>query len=388
MLSLMRWNWQQPDWPNFRFRQASLADREAVFLRQGGVVIGTVRHVPDEERLSLVIELISTEALKTSEIEGEILDRDSVQSSLRRQFGLQGDGRRVTPAESGIAEMLADLYRRWNDALADATLFRWHQWLMNGRTELRTIGGYRRHEEPMQVVSGRIDRPKVHFEAPPSSAVAEEMARFCRWFNDTSPAGATPLPALARAGLAHLYFESIHPFEDGNGRIGRAIAEKALAQGTGQPSLTALSLLINRRRKEYYAQLQTANKTLDVEPWLHWFADLVLAAQAHTLEGLDFLLGNTRLWDRLRGQLNQRQEKALSRLMRAGVDGFEGGLSASKYMALTGAPAATARRDLGNLVELGALRRTGQLKGTRYWLPHGQVVSSSEIGDGPTSPRS
>jgi Fic family protein len=309
-----------------------------------------------------------------------MLDRDSVQSSLRRQFGLQGDGRRAAPAEQGIAEMLADLYRRWNEPIDDTTLFQWHRWLMNVRTDLRAIGGYRSHEEPMQVVSGRLDRPKVHFEAPPSSAVAEEMDRFCRWFNDTSPAGAAPMPSLARAGLAHLFFESIHPFEDGNGRIGRAIAEKALAQGTGQPSLTALSLLIHRRRKGYYAQLEAANKTLDVEPWLGWFADLVLAAQAHTLEGLDFLLANTRLWDRLRGQLNARQEKALSRLMRAGVDGFAGGLSAGKYMALTGAPAATARRDLGRLVELGALRRTGQLKGTRYWLAHARSVVDD--GDG------
>jgi Fic family protein len=199
------------------------------------------------------------------------------------------------------------------------------------------------------------------------------MKRFNRWFNATGPTGETPLPALARAGLAHLYFECIHPFEDGNGRIGRAIAEKALAQGAGQPSLTALSLLIQRRRKDYYAQLAGANKSLEVEPWLDWFADLVLAAQAHTLQGLDFLLANIRLFDRLRGLLNARQEKALSRLMRAGVDGFVGGLSASKYMALTGAPAATARRDLGQLVATGALRRTGQLKGTRYWLPHAKV---------------
>jgi Fic family protein len=368
----MRWNWQDPNWPNFRFHPTLLAERESLFLRQSGVVVGTVRHVQDEERLPLIIDLISTEALKTSEIEGEILDRDSVQSSLRRQFGLQSDRPYAAPAEQGISEMLADLYRRWGDPLRDATLFQWHQWLMQGRTQLQTIGGYRQHAEPMQVVSGGIDRPKIHFEAPPSSSVAAEMNQFCRWFNDTRPNGAAPLPALARAGLAHLYFESIHPFEDGNGRIGRAIAEKALAQGAGQPSLTALSLLIHRHRKDYYAQLAAANKSLDVDPWLNWFADLVLAAQAHTLHGLDFLMANTRLWDRLRGQLNERQEKALSRLMRAGVDGFVGGLSAAKYMALTGAPAATARRDLGHLVELGALQRTGQLKGTRYWLPHGE----------------
>jgi Fic family protein len=259
---------------------------------------------------------------------------------------------------------------------------------MQGNSELRVVGDYRVHAEPMQVVSGRLDRPKVHFEAPPSSAVPAEMARFCRWFNATRSGGETPLPSLARAGLAHLYFESIHPFEDGNGRIGRAIAEKALAQGAGQPSLTALSLLIHRRRKEYYAQLAAASRTLDVDAWLDWFADLILAAQADTLKGLDLLLANTRLWDRLRGQINARQEKALSRLMRAGVDGFAGGLSASKYMALTGAPAATARRDLAHLVELGALRRTGQLKGTRYWLAHASsdedTADAANRGNPPT----
>jgi len=150
----------------------------------------------------------------------------------------------------------------------------------------------------------------------------------------------------------------------------------ALAQGAGQPSLTALSLLIQRRRKDYYEQLESANKTLDADAWLDWFADVVLAAQEHTLRGLDFLLANTRLWDRVRGQINERQRKALARLMQAGVDGFVGGLSAGKYMALTGATAATATRDLGALVELGALRRTGQLKGTRYWLPHGPTGAS------------
>ncbi len=375
----MRWNWQDPDWPHFRFRPTLLAEREGLFLRQSGVVVGTVRHVPDEERLPLIIELISTEALKTSEIEGEMLDRDSVQSSLRWQFGLQGGTGRFAPAEQGIAEMLGDLYRRWADPLDDAMLFQWHQWLMQGRTDLRAVGGYRKHPEPMQVISGRIDKPTIHFEAPPSASVPAEMTRFCRWFNATNQMGEMPLPALARAGLAHLYFECIHPFEDGNGRIGRAIAEKALAQGAGQPSLTALSLLIQRRRKDYYAQLEGANKSLEVEPWLEWFANLVLAAQDHTLQGLDFLLANTRLWDRLRGQLNPRQEKVLSRLMRAGIDGFVGGLSASKYMALTGAPAATARRDLGHLVELGALRRTGQLKGTRYWLSHVQIAADGDI---------
>jgi Fic family protein len=369
----MKWIWQQPEWPNFRFQPEKLAEREAAFLRQSGVVIGTVKHLPDEERLPLVIDLYSTEALKTSEIEGELLDRDSVQSSLRRQFGLQTDARRVAPAEQGIAQMLTDLYKRFSEPLDESTLFQWHRWLMQGRSDLNVVGAYRTHADPMQVVSGAMHAPKIHFEAPPSSRVPDEMKRFCKWFNDSAPGGKNPLPSLTRAAIAHLYFECIHPFEDGNGRIGRAIAEKALAQNTGQPSLTALSLTIQKARSEYYDELERANKQLDIDGWLHWFADVVLAAQNYTLNWLDFLLAKTKLFDRLRGQMNARQEKALLRMTREGPDGFRGGLSASKYSSITGAPAATARRDLGSLVELGALVRTGQLKGTRYWLPFGKA---------------
>lgn len=373
----MTWNWQDPEWPNFRFQPERLAAREALFLRQSGVVVGTVQHLPEEERLPLVIDLMSDEAIKTSEIEGELLDRDSVQSSLRRQFGLQTDARRVNAPEQGIAEMLSDVYRHFAEPLSAETLFGWHRQLMKGRNDL-TVGAYRAHETPMQVVSGSLTTPKVHFEAPPSSAVAAEMAQFYRWFNDTGSGGAKPLGTLARAGIAHLYFESIHPFEDGNGRVGRAIAEKALAQGVGQPTLTALSLTIERQRRGYYDQLEQANKKLDVNQWLDWFADMVLAAQRFTLEWVEFTLAKTRLLARLRGQLNARQEKALLRVMQEGPDGFRGGLSAGKYQAITGATAATARRDLGDLVKLEALVRTGQLKGTRYWLAFGRREETAE----------
>lgn len=209
----------------------------------------------------------------------------------------------------------------------------------------------------------------MHFEAPPSTTVPKEMQRFCAWFNASAPQGEAPLPALTRAGLAHLYFECIHPFEDGNGRIGRAIAEKALAQGTGQPTLTTLSLTIERHRARYYREIGRANRTLEVGPWLDWFADMVLEAQAHTLAWVEFIIEKTKLLDRLKGQLNARQEKALLRVLREGPEGFRGGLSAGNYASITGAPPATARRDLADLVALGALIRTGQLRGTRYWLP-------------------
>ena len=218
--------------------------------------------------------------------------------------------------------------------------------------------------------------------APPFGTVPLEMQRFCAWFNATAPDGPTPLPALTRAGIAHLHFECIHPFEDGNGRVGRAIAEKALAQGTGQPTLTALSLTLLRHRARYYRELETANKTLDITPWLDWFADCVLEAQAHTLAWVEFIIAKTKLLDRLRDEINPRQQKALVRLLRAGPDGFEGGLSAGKYAAITGAPPATSRRDLAELVKLGALIRTGQLRGTRYWLPFAASATRKPQDDG------
>ncbi len=365
----MRWNWQQSDWPNFRFDAKSLALLESRFLKQGGVVIGSLQHLAEDDRGVLRVEIMSAEALKTSEIEGEFLDRESLQSSIRRQFGLVTDHRRVGPAEQGIAELLVDLYRSCDEPLSEAQLFRWHELLMQGRRDIKDVGRYRTHAEPMQIVSGPIYAPKIHFEAPPSEQVPEEMTAFCAWFNQTCPGGGRALPALARAGIAHLYFESIHPFEDGNGRIGRAISEKALAQGLGQPSLTALSVMIERKRKAYYKALELAHTENEITQWLLWFAGTVLEAQLHTQSWIDFLIAKTKLFDSLHGRLNARQEKALLRMMREGPDGFEGGLSAGKYSTITAAPPATARRDLAELVELGALVRTGERKGTRYWLP-------------------
>jgi Fic family protein len=238
---------------------------------------------------------------------------------------------------------------------------------MKGRGDLRDIGRYRTDDEAMQVVSGAIHAPKVHFEAPSSSKVPKEMARFVRWFNRTAPTGVEPLPALTRAGIAHLYFESIHPFEDGNGRIGRAISEKALGQCLGQPTLTALAATILIRRRAYYEALEAANKDNEVTPWLAWFAGVAIEAQRRTEARVEFLIDKTRLLDRLRGQLNERQEKALLRMLREGPDGFKGGLSAGNYATITGASAATATRDLADMVAMGALTRAGERRYARYF---------------------
>ena len=368
MPSTHTWNWQQKDWPEFLYNSAKLEALEAEFLRQAGVFMGAIRHVGKDDKQQLCVELISSEALNTSEIEGEILNRDSLQSSIRRNFGLATDNRRIPPAEQGIAQMMVEIYRNSDTPLTDDLLFHWHQMLMNGRRDLKNIGRYRTDDHPMQVVSGPVHAPKVHFEAPSSKAVSKEMKRFVQWFARTAPNGKTPLPILTRTGIAHLYFVCIHPFEDGNGRIGRAIAEKAISEGLGQSTLLALSQTINRGRKTYYEMLESSNKDNEITDWLLYFARTVVAAQSQAQNMVDFIIAKTKFYDRLRGQFNERQDKVIARMMREGTDGFKGGLSAENYIRITGTSRATATRDLQDLVEKQALTRTGSLKSTRYHL--------------------
>ncbi len=364
----MVWNWQQDDWPLFRWDKGVLAQAEAQFLKQSGVLIGATKHFNEEDKNRLVVDLITGEALKTSEIEGEYLNRESVQSSILRNLGLAADHRRAPPAERGIADMMTDLYQHFDKPLSHTTLFNWHKMLTNGRRDLKDIGCYRTHDDPMQVVSGRLDKPKVHFEAPASKYMQKEMDAFILWWKNTAVGGKHPLPALTRTGIAHLYFVCIHPFEDGNGRVGRALSEKSLAEYQGQPTLIALSQTIERNRKAYYHTLESNNKNNEITDWLVYFANTVLDAQNYSLDMIDFLIEKTKLYDRVRGRLNARQEKVLARLFREGLDGFKGGLSAENYISITGTSRATATRDLQDCVEKGALIKTGVLKSTRYHL--------------------
>jgi Fic family protein len=364
----MTWNWEKPAWPAFTYDPAPLEALEKQFLLTSGEFFGVFRHVGKDDQETLKIELISEEAVKTSEIEGEILNRISVQSSLRQQFGLNPGQQPVPPAERGIAEMMASLYKDFAAPLNHETMFAWHRMLMAGDRAIQVVGGYRTHPEPMQIVSPRLDKPTVHFQAPPSAQMQSEMEAFVAWFNATAPDGARQLPAITRAGLAHLYFVSIHPFEDGNGRIARALAEKSLAQNLGQPSLIALAYTIEQKRKAYYEALENNNKELEVTDWLVYFGETVVAAQHNTIKRVEFYVAKAKLYEQVRGKLNDRQDKVLARMFREGINGFKGGLSAENYIAIAKTSRATATRDLQELVTLGALTRTGELRHTRYHL--------------------
>ena len=378
----MTWNWEQPDWPEFAYDSKALEPLEQQFLLQSGEFIGACKHIGADDQESLKIELISDEAVKTSEIEGEILNRDSVQSSLRQQLGLGVEAPGVKPEERGVSKMMVDLYQNFTTPLSDKTMFDWHSMLLSGDTSIRVIGGYRTHPEPMQVVSGPIQKPLVHFEAPPSDRMPGEMKRFIEWFNDTAPTGKNPLPPLTRAALAHLYFVCIHPFGDGNGRIARALAEKALAQNLGQPSLIALAYTIERKRKDYYAALERNNKDLEIDGWMKYFANTILEAQNNTIQRVDFYIAKAKFYEKFRGKLNKRQNKVIARVFREGIDGFKGGLSAENYISISKTSRATATRDLQDLVEKGALTKTGELRHTRYFLRLPKEVSSGDSESG------
>lgn len=370
-LSLMKheiWNWQQDDWPHFKYDVGLLEGTESKFLINAGLSFGISKHVSEQEKQDIVVNLISNEAYKTSEIEGELLDRDSLQSSIKKHFGYHKETSYNHPKENGIAEMMIDLHHHFDTPLSHEILWSWHAMLMSGRRDLNAIGGYRAHEEPMQVVSGPSYQRKVHFEAPPSATIGAEMTAFIDWFNATSPSEKKSLPALTRASITHLYFVSIHPFEDGNGRIARALVEKALAQHLETPTLIALSQVIQDNKKGYYDALEKQNKHNTIDDWLSYLTDVLLQAQAVTIEEMEFLIEKTKFFDHFKDQINERQQKVITRLFVEGTKGFIGGLSAKNYISIAQTTASTATRDLQDMVKKGMLRKTGSRKSTRYYL--------------------
>ena len=374
-IKTMKWIWQHKNWPNFEYDPMALSVKEDLFKTEAAKLVGASSIVSDTLQQQFTIDLMSEEALKSSRIEGELLDRESVASSILQQFGFTPPHHKILAGdrEKGIAALMVDNYRSYEQPLSHDLLCKWHPFVVTPSLLVRTIGDYRNSTEPMRIVSGYEGNQKVHYEAPPSIQVHSEMERYIQWFNETGPSGSQPLPPLARAGIPHIYFEAIHPFDDGNGRLGRALSEKALAQSIGKPGLFALSHKIESNRVTYYKHLEITQKgVIAIDTWLDYFSDTIIDAASYSNSLLRFIVEKTRLYDRIQNRINDRQAKALSRMFAEGVDGFKGGMSAAKYMKITGTISKTATRDLQALVHLGALVKTGQLKGTRYWLNLGE----------------
>jgi Fic family protein len=362
----MAWVWQLAEWPNFIFDPAKLQAAELEFRHKAGEIAGAMKHFEAQEDALFAVELLSQEAVSSSSIEGETLNRDSVKSSIRKQLGLKADVR-ANPNEIGVAELMVDVYAHFQTPLEHKTLFSWHEMLMNGRRDLEIIGAYRQHAEPMQIISGNYNAPKVFYEAPPSTQVEMEMDRFLEWYH-TSLNASDRIPTLVFAGIVHLYFEMIHPFEDGNGRIGRALVEKAFSQRLGRPALHSLAKIIDLNKKTYYNALQACNIKLNIDDFLSYFAKTCLEAQDYTIQLINFTITKAKFFAKYSTQLNERQMKVLLRMFEEGIEGFKGGLSAKNYQRIANSSPATTTRDLQDLVTIGALLRVGELKGTRYFL--------------------
>lgn len=363
---LMTYNWQQNDWPEFRYDLSGIEDVLFAFAERTGRASGLLKGLTADAQTETAIEMMVVEALTTSAIEGELLSRRDVLSSIRNNLGLAGDAPAGDKRAKGVAALMIDVRNSFEAPLSEQTLLEWHRLVMAGHRRI-AAGQWRTHADPMQVVSGAAGHERVHFEAPSSSQIPKEMTRFIQWFNDTAPGGKQEIrKAAVRSAVVHLYFESIHPFEDGNGRIGRALSEKALSQGLGRPALLSLSRTIEAHRNDYYEAIREGQQSNEITPWVDWFVRIVLEAQIQAEEQIDFTLKKTKLFDRLKDQLNERQLHILRRMLEEGPKGFEGGMSAKKYMTITGASKATATRDLQDLAEKGIFAPIGGGRSTQY----------------------
>ena len=363
----MTYNWQQSDWPHFTYDLAEVEDLLFLIAEKVGQSDGLYTGLTEEAQQEALVDTMVLEAIKTSEIEGEYLSRKDVMSSIRNNLGLNPSVQPVRDRKAeGAAKLMIAVRENFSDELSEDTLFDWHSMLMSGNASIK-VGAWRDHKESMQVISGPVGKEQVHYEALPSSSVPDEMQRFIKWFNDTAPGGIQEIkkPAV-RSAIAHLYFETIHPFEDGNGRIGRALSEKAILQGVGRPILFSLSRTIEENKNAYYEALKTGQRSNRITPWINYFVKTVFEAQVKTEEHILFILKKVKFLDRFSPQLNQRQLRVVLRMFESGIKGFEGGMSAKKYIGITKTSKATATRDLQDLVEKGALVPIGGGRSTRY----------------------
>jgi Fic family protein len=366
---LMMYNWQLKNWRKFHYDEVSFTEKALSFMAIAGQSIGYLNGLSDDEQAESIISLLVNEAIKTSSIEGEFISRVDVVSSIKKNLGYTTPSFHIKDKRSeGIAKLLVKVREDFENDLTEAMLFEWHEMLMLGNKYI-SIGKYRSHTEPMQVISGAIGKEEIHFEAPPSAMVEKEMNAFIMWFNETKPGGKKAIQnLLIRSAIAHLYFETIHPFEDGNGRIGRVIAEKVLAQGFNRPILMSLSTIIEADKKGYYESLKKAQRTNDVTEWINYFIEVIYKAQEQFTKTIHFTIKKAKFFDKNKNQLNEAQTKVLYRMLQDGEDKFEGGMNATKYQSISMVSKATATRHLQDLVTKRILIPEQAGRSTQYQI--------------------
>ena len=358
-----------PEWPRFRWDPKALNEKLAAVRHRQGRLVGRMEGLGFSLRNEAMLQTLTQDVVKSSEIEGEILDADQVRSSIARRLGI--DIGALTPADrhvEGVVEMMLDATTHYDKPLTAERLFGWHAALFpagrSGMTKI-TVGAWREDRTgPMQVVSGPVGRERVHYEAPKAALIEREMAAFGDWFNS----GGEGTDPVLKAGIAHLWFVTIHPFDDGNGRIARAIADMALARSENSAQrFYSMSSQIRQERQAYYAMLEETQKGgLEITPWLAWFLECLDRAFDGAEAVLAGVFRKAHFWEKYRGaSFNARQRDILNRLL----DGFEGKLTSSKYAKIEKCSADTALRDINQLIERGALAKDeGGGRSTSYSL--------------------
>ncbi len=369
MTSTPQWVWQQPDWPKFAFDMKRVAPVLNRARSAQGRILGKAQALGLANLGAALAEIWVQEANATARIEGEKLDLTAVRSSVARRLGLASVGTASRTVE-GLIDLMEDATQHWREPLTVERLCSWQAALFpTGYAGVKKVksGALRTHATPMQIVSGPIGDERVHFEAPPSRHIPRELGEFLHWFESSRD---SPVDGLLRTGTAHLWFETLHPFEDGNGRVGRAIIDLALAQDAKlDQRLYSVSRRLAEHRSDYYGELAAASRGgLDITRWLTWFVGQFEEACRASEAVIDLSLAKARYWlEHGQAPLSQRQRKAVNRILDAGPGGFEGGMSTEKYGHLVRVSRATAYRDLEELVRYGLLTQSGVGRGTRYF---------------------
>lgn len=377
--------WQRPNWPHFSMDYEQLTPNLGTCRHLQGQLYQQVNSLGVDLELKTQLESMTEETLKTAEIEGDILNPDSVRSSVANRLGLPTGGLPVAPRSvDGLVDVLMDATSGDNRPLTAKRLKSWQAALFpTGQSGLYdiTTGDWR--SEPMQIVSGRMGREKVHYEAPPPQQLEDEMTVFLKWWQESHPSRGNMDPIL-RAGIAHYWFVAIHPFDDGNGRIGRALADMALSEGDGAAKRCySLSSTIMESRDTYYKVLShTSNGEGDLTKWMSWFMDCHKYAMQQSQATIGKVMGVSRFWQNVAHlDMNTRQKKALGKLLEVGEDGFTGGLTAKKYLGMVKASRATGTRDLTDLVEKNVLTLEGERRTAKYdlnWRLTEEILSREE----------
>lgn len=361
------YNWEHENWANFLYNEDVISGFAMQFAKLTGMALGVFNTLDSNKQQNEIIGLMISEALKTSAIEGEMLSREDLMSSIRMHLGLYLTVKNVKNKRAeNIALLMIEVRNNFAEKLSEKTIKEWHKILFSGSKYINA-GKYRKGTEAMQIISGTYGREIVHYQAPPSERVPQEMKQFVKWYNAFQTNGNIQ-KAIIKTAISHLYFESIHPFEDGNGRIGRALIEKCLAETLNRQIILSISTAIESEKKKYYTELNRASKTLEIDNWLVYFAKLLITAQQNAIDVINLSIKKTRFFDTYEKELNKRQVKVLKKMFDKNADKFEGGMTVRKYISIAKTSKATATRDLQELTRLEILIQQGRGRSTFYIL--------------------